>query len=363
MVPLVDGDLVLYALISILVAILVAPLVSRRVEENLEIFFLVMGLVASIISGSFGAKLLLEALKTPVVIHDIPLGIFQAVLISGLLFERYRERLRVFFTRLGYRSLPAVYASMVLLLGFGSSVISAIVASAIIAEVARTIGLPQRSRTILLVLPAYSIGVGAALTPLGEPLSTIAIAKLSGEPYHADFLFLTRLLWDYVLAIVLITSIASWYIYRRSLDPLVREKIAEEEKNGKNYREAIIRAIKVYIFVFALVLLGHSFEPVVDRYIAHLSPEALYLFGSTSAFLDNATLTAAIITPEMDIEQIKSFLVSLLISGGFLIPGNVPNIVIAYINKIGFREWAVKSIPLGLPLFVGAFISIFYLGL
>lgn len=361
MVPLVDGDLVLYALISILVAILVAPLVSRRVEENLEIFFLVMGLLASIISGSFGAELLLEALKTPVVIHEIPVGIFQAVLISGLLFEHYRERIGSLFTRLGYHSLPTVYASMVLILGLGSSVISAIVASAIIAEIAKTIGLPKRSRTILLVLPAYSIGVGAALTPLGEPLSTIAVAKLSGEPYHADFLFLARLLWDYVLAIVLITSIATWYIYRRSLDPQAIEEKAEEA--GKNYREAIIRAIKVYIFVFALVLLGHSFEPVVDRYIAHLPPQALYIFGSTSAFLDNATLVAAIITPEMGIEQIKSFLVSLLISGGLLIPGNVPNIVIAYTNKIGFREWAMKSIPIGLTLFIGAFISIFYIGL
>ena len=363
-------DLVLYGLIAVLIAVLVGPLISRRVEENLEIFFLVMGFIASSIAGTLGFKLLLEALVTPVSVREIPFGIFQAVLIAGLLFEKYRASLNTALRRSRRISLPALYALLVFFLGLGSSFISAIVASVIVAEIARTIDLPPRARVSLLVLPAYAIGAGAALTPVGEPLSTIAIAKLSGEPYHADFFFLARFMLDYVLAIVIICSIASWIIYRRALTsieaitiPAETMKTGSHSHGGSGYREAIIRAVKVYIFVFALVLLGHSFDPIVERYIAHLNPQALYLFGSTSAALDNATLVAAILTPEMEIMQIKSFLISLIIAGGFLIPGNVPNIVIAYTNNIGFREWARKALPIGIPIFLGAYAAIFHLGL
>jgi len=363
----VAEDLVVYSLIAILAAVLVAPLLSRRVEENLEIFFLAMGFLASIVSGSLGLGLLVEALETPVMIHGIPVGIFQAVLVAGILFERYRGSLRKALSRAAGASLPAVYSALLFSLGLGSSIISAIVASVIIAEVARTLEIPRPVRTHLLVLAAYAIGAGAALTPLGEPLSTIAVAKLSGEPYHADFLFLARLLWDYVIAIVAVCSLASWYMYRRALRAVeVALASAPHSSDGHpvgGYREAVIRAAKVYIFVFALVLLGHSFDPVVERYIVHLSPEAMYLFGSASAALDNATLVAAIVTPEMGLPQIKSFLISLLIAGGFLIPGNVPNIVIAYTNGIGFREWARKALPIGIPIFAGAYIALFYLGL
>ncbi|MEM4970707.1 MAG: DUF1646 family protein [Sulfolobales archaeon] len=361
-------DLVIYSLIAILVGVLIAPLLSRRVEENLEVFFLVMGFLASLVSGSLGFKLLLEALETPVMVRGIPIGIFQAVLLAGILFERFRGRLRrVLSGGRASSAAPILYSILVLVLGLGSSFISAIVASVIIAEVARTLDIPRGVRTYLLVLPAYAIGVGAALTPLGEPLSTIAIAKLSGEPYHADFFFLARLLWDYVLVIVLVCSILSWYLYRRALRTLEAIAAGEQanaggDRGGGGYREAVVRALKIYIFVFALVLLGHSFDPIVERYVIHLSPEAMYLFGSVSAALDNATLVAAIVSPEMNILQIKSFLISLLIAGGFLIPGNVPNIVIAYINGIGFREWALKALPIGIPMFLGSFLALFYLG-
>jgi len=43
-----------------------------------------------------------------------------------------------------------------------------------------------------------------------------------------------------------------------------------------------------------------------------------------SAILDNATLTAAEISPQMHLDQVRAVLMSLLISGGMLIPGNIP---------------------------------------
>ncbi len=66
-----------------------------------------------------------------------------------------------------------------------------------------------------------------------------------------------------------------------------------------------------------------------------------------SAILDNATLTAAEIGPSLTEPQIKSALLGLLISGGMLIPGNIPNIIAAHALKIKSTEWARLGVPLG----------------
>ena len=78
-----------------------------------------------------------------------------------------------------------------------------------------------------------------------------------------------------------------------------------------------------------------------------------------SAVLDNATLTAAEISPEMSLEQIKAVLMGLLIAGGMLIPGNIPNIISAHKLKITSKEWAKLGIPIGLVMMVIYFGIIF----
>ncbi len=275
------------------------------------------------------------------------IGIFQVVLIAGLLFTRYIKNVENGVMKLEKRlSLPFVASLIILVTGISSSIISAIVASVLVAEVSRVIPIERKRKNIFLVISAFSIGLGASLTPVGEPLSTILVEKLSGPPYYANFFFPFFLLFDYVIPIIIVLTIISFYLIKRS---------SRIEKDNTGYRltynEAVIRAVKIYIFVFSLTLLGSSFQIIVNKYIVHFSPSLMYMFGATSAFLDNATLTAAIISPSMSLIQIKSFLISLLISGGFLIPGNVPNIVIAYSHKISFREWAKIALPVGLPLF------------
>jgi Protein of unknown function (DUF1646) len=49
-------------------------------------------------------------------------------------------------------------------------------------------------------------------------------------------------------------------------------------------------------------------------------------------------------------EKIQSALLSLLISGGILIPGNIPNIIAAHALHIKSTEWAKLGIPLGLVI-------------
>ena len=71
-------------------------------------------------------------------------------------------------------------------------------------------------------------------------------------------------------------------------------------------------------------------RPLVDAYITQMPQWALFWINSVSAIVDNATLTAAEIGPSLTQAQQRAVLMGLLISGGMLIPGNIPNIVAAW---------------------------------
>ncbi|MDO8473193.1 MAG: DUF1646 family protein, partial [Dehalococcoidia bacterium] len=81
---------------------------------------------------------------------------------------------------------------------------------------------------------------------------------------------------------------------------------------------------------------------------SHIPPSGLYWANSVSAILDNATLTAAEIDSSLSTLQIKAALMGLLISGGALIPGNIPNIISAGKLKIGSKEWAKVGVPVAI---------------
>ncbi|HCF71867.1 MAG TPA: cation transporter, partial [Syntrophomonas sp.] len=59
--------------------------------------------------------------------------------------------------------------------------------------------------------------------------------------------------------------------------------------------------------------------------------------------------------------QVTAIIMGLLISGGMLIPGNIPNIVSASKLKISSKEWAAWGVPLGLIVMVFFFIILFFL--
>ena len=85
----------------------------------------------------------------------------------------------------------------------------------------------------------------------------------------------------------------------------VEEEIIEEVIEQENWAGIVIRALNIS-FVMALVFLGEGFEPIIERYIIHLSPQLLYWVNMVSAVLDNATLTAAEISPIMDEAHIEA---------------------------------------------------------
>ncbi|MDK2796319.1 MAG: hypothetical protein PWQ58_1518 [Archaeoglobaceae archaeon] len=345
----------------ILALVLVLPFRVKKIEENLEPFFLVMGIIAVTISGLWSIDLIIEALEAPVKIaevYGIPIGIFQVVLIVGLIIHYYNKpiysALVAVMKKIGVRTFAFIF---VVLFGLASSLITVIVCAVLLAEIALVMPLDRKKKVEFIVIACFAVGFGAALTPVGEPLSTIAVKKLAGEPYHADFFFLFNILAHYIIpAVVLLGILAAFRVGKQSVENIGVPEYTE------TLRGVIIRAVKVYTFVAALILLGGGFTPLIVWYISKIPPQILYWVNMVSAVLDNATLTAAEIGPSLSLSQIKSALMALLISGGMLIPGNIPNIVSAARLKITSSEWAKIGVPLGLVLMVAYYVIIFYLG-
>ncbi|MEW6034520.1 MAG: DUF1646 family protein [Chloroflexota bacterium] len=337
----------------VFVVVLAAPFLIKRVEANLEAFLFLMGVIATSISAMWSLHLVEEALVEPI-------KITVAVLLAGLLFHFFRHQIRVgvhgLIRRLSFRVFLFL---VVVVLGLLSSVISAIIAALVLVEVVSATDMPRHAEVRFVVMGCFAIGLGAALTPLGEPLSTIAIAKLKGEPYHADFFYLVGLLGRYILPGVLAFGLATVAMAGRHEHGRAGLGVPERPET---LGHVFVRAGKVYLFVMALMFLGGGFKPLIDLYFIKIPPAALYWANSTSAILDNATLAAAEIGPALSVLQIKSALIALLIAGGALIPGNIPNIISAGKLKIGSREWAKVGVPVAAVAMAVYFPVVFLLG-
>jgi predicted cation transporter len=363
-------------LLCIFAVVLVLPFKVKKVEENLEAFLFICGVAALTISSfailkgeTFGwtPEIIIEALTAPVMITTvagIPVGIVQIVLIVGLIiYFAHNQIHQGIQTLVNKVPLHTLVFCLICGLGLISSIISAILAAIILVEIICALPLGRQEKIGVTVISCFSIGLGAVLTPLGEPLSTITISKLSGDPYYAGFWFLFNLLAIYVIPGVLAMGVLGVVFLKRQGIPteglectLVRESI----------RDVIIRAGKVYLFIMALVFLGEGFKPLILEYIVQIPAEGLYWVNTMSAVLDNATLAAAEIEPSLTEIQIKSALMALLIAGGMLIPGNIPNIIAAGKMGITSKEWVRYGLPLGFVLMVIFFMILFvptYLGI
>ena len=500
--------------------VLLGPFLWKKIEQNLELFLFISGAAAATVASVWNWALVQEALEEPLI-----KGIVPAVLVAGLVFHYGKDRIHGGIMKiLRHISMRWFVFLMIVGLGLVSSVITAIIAALLLVEITYVLPLDRRRRVEVVIISCFSIGLGAVLTPLGEPLSTIAIAALDGAPYYAGFFFLLVHLGVYVLPGLVVFGIIGALLVgtrrprmlermllmkphteplpgaktsspaqpagkpclafvrasqgyereaageiteraaRRNVkvsavfvpedhpgivlveadDPaelkgllagarhakdllekapkgmripdILESRILEEDpakgavvevvsgpysgQKGKVIRtedeggiiqvelhdshlvvpvresgggppgdgtngtlaptaesceiepekvsEVFIRGGKVYLFVMALLLLGAGMKVVIDKYFTQVPAAGLYWANIVSAVLDNATLTAAEISPTLSLVQIKSALMGLLIAGGILIPGNIPNIIAANKLKIGSREWAALGIPLGL---------------
>ena len=346
-------DLALFAIILIVLAL---PFKVKLVEENLEAFLFIMGALAVTVSGIWSLDLVKLAVEEPVA-----KGIVPAVLVAGLLFYYGSGAFeRAMNSILKSVPLSMVIFAVIVVLGLLSSIITAIIASLFLVEIVNLMPLERKSKINLVIIACFSIGLGAVLTPLGEPLSTIAIVKLAGPPYNAGFWYLFDQLGILiVLGVVACALFGVFWVGRKAVRLSEKMEAGPEEGGLKG---VIVRAVKVYAFVAALFLLGAGMEIIINKYFIQLPAQVLYWINMVSAILDNATLTAAEISPSMAQAQINAALMGLLISGGMLIPGNIPNIISA--GKLGITsgEWAKLGVPMGLVLNAIYFVAIFFLG-
>lgn len=346
-------------LIIVLALILVLPFTFPKIEHNLEYFLMVMGLAATVIAGTLSLEL-----AEHIFMNHLLYFITAAVLIAGLIFRISVKKIKEFVNfATAKMPLQLFIFLLIIVLGLLSSFITAIIAALILVEIIHALPIKHSRKVLLTVIACFSIGMGAALTPIGEPLSTIVVTALK-----ADFFYLSRNVGIYVIPGVLAMAILGAFVAGRkeaAAESIEKdENWSIEEENiiqSESLKDVFIRALKIFLFVIALELLGSGFKPLINAYIIHLDSRILYWINMSSAVLDNATLAAAEVSPAMSLKQIQAILMGLLLSGGMLIPGNIPNIISAAKLGIKSREWAKIGLPIGISLLVIYFGFIFLL--
>jgi len=334
-----------FTLWTLVILVLVLPLVAPVIERNIELFLLAFGALAVTVSSRWSDELAREAARAP-----IPITV--TVLAVGLAFHYGRPLLDRAF-RLLLRRLPLPFLLLLLVTGLGlaSSVITAIIAALILAETMHLLHLGRKQEIAVTVLACYAIGLGAVLTPIGEPLATIVTAKLGG-----NFWFLARLMGPWIIPGVLLAGLAASLTHPRPGGAPLKDTERKE-----SLATVLLRAGKVFIFVAALILLGNGLSPLSEHYVPQLHEIALFWSNTLSAVLDNATLASAEITPALSSRQLTGALLSLLVSGGLLIPGNIPNIIAASHLRIRSSEWAKAAFLPGITGLLFYFLAWFFL--
>jgi predicted cation transporter len=317
--------------IVILLLLLTGPLAIRFIEQNIEVYVFTIGIVATLMGSGFDRQLVLKAGEEPILITV-------AVIVAGILFSFSRHRLERAFVRLrGRIARPLLAALATFVLAVLAGIITAIVAALVLVEVVRLLHLQGQVRTRVTVAACFAIGLGAGLTRVGEPLSALAASAL-----NLTFTGLFLLLGPWILpGVAAASALAGWFARGDYHDSAPGVYLHETPL------AAIVQGLKVYVFVAGLVLVSYAYAPIATRLVGALSNDALFWINTVSAVLDNATLVALEVH-RMSMPRAREAIIALLVSGGMLIPGNIPNVISAGALRIGSGAWARVGIPIGL---------------
>ena len=330
----------------LVIGLLVCPLTIRWVESRLELFLLAVGVAAVTVSGEWSFSLLHHALQAPVNVAFI-------VLVVSVIFNNYsRYIFRILFGL--FRKLEPRYsfAALVFLLGMTSSVVSVTVSALLLAEVLKVVKLEHSAMVRITVFACYAIALGAILTPMAEPMGLVIKSALSGPPHRADFFFLLRHFWAWIMPAVVLLSVAAGYCARRAgagLQMYIRE-------DKETYSSVLRRTWHIYVFVGALFLISTGLRPLAQQIVTQLGGKILFLANALSVIIDNATLAAIEIVPTISQTDLVYMVIGLVAFGSMLVQGNLPNIVAAEKLDIKSREWAGVAVPTGFVL-----ISVYFL--
>lgn len=336
----------IFGLIVVLVLTLILPLLFKKVEQNLEVFLFLMGLSAAAISGVLSGEFIVHVFE-----NKFLYMIVGAVFIAGIVFKVFNKIIMNLVQLLIDKiSLRLFVFLIIIILGLMSSIITAIISSLLLIEIINLLPISRKDKISVTIIACFSIGLGATLTPLGEPLATVVVSKL-----NIGFWFILQQFGVLIILGVLVLGVVGAFFANKENS----HKDVVRKNENETYRTIVIRTIKVFIFIVALELLGGGYRAVIDTYIIGLDSHLLYWTNTISAVLDNATLATAEISAKMSLIQVKSVLMGLLISGGMMIPGNIPNIISADKLKIKSSEWIKLGVPVGLAMLVVYYFVLF----
>ncbi len=323
----------------VIVLVLLGPVFIGAIERNVELFFLLVGVLTACIMGQFNAALLRAVLSEP-------LSFTVAVLVFGAAFRFLRDYLdqllRGVVPVLGPRILCFCLA---IILGFLAAFITPVVSALVFVEAISLLRCERRDEIAATVFACFAIGFGAGLTPLGMPGIAVVLRSL-----NAGFWYLAHLLGPFIVVGVVLAAVPILFLTFASGKPL----LATEGKDSWRL-VLLIRPGKVYVFIAGLVALSDGLRPVVDAYIHRLPDGLLFWINTISAVVNNSTLAAVEIGPSLSMNQQRAAFLGLLISGGALVTGNIPNIVAASRLGITSREWARIGLGTGALLLIVCF--------
>ncbi len=323
----------------VIVVVLLGPVFLGAIERNLELFFLLIGLLTACVMRQFDAALVWAALSEP-------LSFTLAVLVFGATFRLLRNYLDQLLRREIQSMDPRLLCfCLAIMLGFLAPFITPVVSALVFVEAISLLRRDRRSEIAATVFACFAIGFGAGLTPLGMPGIAVVLRSL-----HADFWYLARLLGPFVVVGVFLAAAPILFLPFAASGPI-------DTTDGKDSWRTVllIRPGKVYVFIAGLVALSVGLRPVVDAYIPRLPGGLLFWMNTVSAVVNNSTLAAVEIGPSLSMSQQRAAFLGLLISGGALVTGNIPNIVAASRLGITSREWAKIGLGAGALLLVLCF--------
>jgi predicted cation transporter len=326
--------------------VLLGPVLIKPIERNVELFFLLVGVATAYIMGQFNATLVWAALREPV-------SFTAAVLIFGATFRLLRDYLDQLLRQMIRLLEPRLLCfCLVIILGFFAAVITPVVSALVFVEAISLLRCDRWVEIVATVFACFAIGFGAGLTPLGMPGIAVVLRAL-----HTDFWYLAHLLGAFIVVGIILAAVLTLFLPFASGEGLD----APEEKDSWRL-VLLIRPGKVYVFIGGLVALSDGLRPVVEAYIHRLPIALLFWMNTISAVVNNSTLAAVEIGPSLSSNQQRAAFLGLLISGGALVTGNIPNIVAASRLGITSREWARVGLIVGLPLMLLCFAVLRWIG-
>ena len=318
----------------VIIVVLLGPVLVRPIERNVELFFLLIGLLTAAAMGRFNMTLVRGALYEP-------LSFTLAVLVFGGAFRFSKAYLDELFGAALQQLNPRILCfGLAIILGALAPFITPVVSALVFVEAVALLRCDRAAEIAATVFACFAIGIGAGLTPLGLPGIAVVLRSL-----HADFWYLTNLLGPFAaVGIVLAAAPILLLPFDRGL-PLTEIRAEDSWQTV-----LLVRPGRVYVFIAGLVALSDGLRPVVNEYVHRVPDGLLFWLNTLSAVVNNSTLAVIEISPSMSISQQRAALLGLLISGGALITGNIPNIVAASRLRISSREWARVGVGLAAVL-------------